>query len=214
MSVGRDSDWQEYIATRGNMKGRKYYYNVITKQSLWRKPSEFVETDELTNWSKHTAPNGRFFYFNKETRLSQWSIPQHLNKASNTSQKILMQNNKKKSSLSQISTLKHLSNSDEASEIYKKMLEEHCVNWNAPWEQALELIANDFRHNNLITSINDRKSIFIAWSKLKEREDREIIRDRLKLVRATAYELLEQYDKIHILNKFYDVEKIFYNNVR
>merc|ERR1719265_824807 len=82
-------------------------------------------------------------------------------------------------------------NKNQTRETYRRMLEEHGVNWKAPWGKVLKLIINDFRYNTLIKSVNERKSIFIAWSKQKERKEREEIHERLKLVRAKAYLLLE-----------------------
>lgn len=35
-----------------------------------------------TPWKEHTAPDGRKYYYNKETKESRWTMPDELKKAS------------------------------------------------------------------------------------------------------------------------------------
>ncbi|KAG6425118.1 hypothetical protein SASPL_115542 [Salvia splendens] len=107
------SDWQEYDAA----DGRRYYYNKATKQSSWEKPLElmtplecllleenslyaFLRYDELriwgcgriradasSVWKEFTTPEGRKYYYNKETKQSKWTIPDELKLAREQAEK-------------------------------------------------------------------------------------------------------------------------------
>ncbi|KAL7085342.1 hypothetical protein ACP275_14G276800 [Erythranthe tilingii] len=81
------SDWQEYEAA----DGRRYYYNKITKQSSWEKPSELLtpleRADASTVWKEFTTSEGRKYYYNKETKQSKWTIPDELKLARELAEK-------------------------------------------------------------------------------------------------------------------------------
>ncbi|KAK4434333.1 Pre-processing protein 40A [Sesamum alatum] len=81
------SDWQEYEAA----DGRRYYYNKVTKQSSWEKPSELMtpleRADASTVWKEFTTPEGRKYYYNKETKQSKWTIPDELKLARELAEK-------------------------------------------------------------------------------------------------------------------------------
>ncbi|KAL6504305.1 hypothetical protein OROGR_026228 [Orobanche gracilis] len=106
------SDWQEYEAANG----RRYYYNKITKQSSWDKPAELMTplenvmpsqgnittalcphfeggftfsriADASTLWKEFTTPEGRKYYYNKETKQSKWTIPDELKLAREQAEK-------------------------------------------------------------------------------------------------------------------------------
>ncbi|XP_051150280.1 pre-mRNA-processing protein 40A [Andrographis paniculata] len=81
------SDWQEFEAA----DGRRYYYNKITKQSSWDKPSELMtpleRAEASTVWKEFTTPEGRKYYYNKETKQSKWTIPDELKLARERAEK-------------------------------------------------------------------------------------------------------------------------------
>jgi hypothetical protein len=69
--------------------GRLFYYNHVTKQSVWKIPSEFkhIEGDLMMKlmlvnalarsgkWTAHDAGHGTLYYFNEKTRESTWKRP-------------------------------------------------------------------------------------------------------------------------------------------
>ncbi|BES92767.1 FF domain [Nesidiocoris tenuis] len=75
----KKSEWTEH---KSPDDGRTYYYNSITKKSVWEKPDELKSPAEklLSNcpWKEHKSENGRIFYYNVDTKLSQWTIPEEL----------------------------------------------------------------------------------------------------------------------------------------
>ncbi|KAL3619545.1 hypothetical protein CASFOL_036606 [Castilleja foliolosa] len=107
------SDWQEFEAA----DGRRYYYNKTTKQSSWEKPVELMtpletyvmasqgnittalcphieggftfsrRADASTVWKEFTTPEGRKYYYNKETKQSKWTIPDELKLAREEAEK-------------------------------------------------------------------------------------------------------------------------------
>ena len=74
----KKSDWTEHKAP----DGRTYYYNSITKQSLWEKPDELKSPSELLlsqcPWKEYKSDNGKIYYHNITTKESQWVIPPEL----------------------------------------------------------------------------------------------------------------------------------------
>ncbi|XP_078490152.1 uncharacterized protein LOC100186266 isoform X2 [Ciona intestinalis] len=75
---GKMTDWTEHTAP----DGRKYFYNVQTKQSKWEKPEELKTEAEVMlskcAWKEFTADSGKSYYYNSETKSSVWTIPKEL----------------------------------------------------------------------------------------------------------------------------------------
>lgn len=72
------SDWSEHKAP----DGRTYYYNNVTKQSLWEKPDELKTPAELLlsqcPWKEYKSDAGKTYYHNVNTKESRWTIPKEL----------------------------------------------------------------------------------------------------------------------------------------
>ncbi|KDR11070.1 pre-mRNA-processing factor 40 homolog B isoform X1 [Zootermopsis nevadensis] len=72
------SDWTEHKAP----DGRTYYYNSLTKQSLWEKPDELKTPAELLlsqcPWKEYRSENGKTYYHNVSTKESRWTVPKEL----------------------------------------------------------------------------------------------------------------------------------------
>nr|CCA14051.1 negative elongation factor putative [Albugo laibachii Nc14] len=84
--------WSEHFTK----DGRPYYYNRVTKQSLWEKPKDFeaestspvhdikVAADSKStkaeyDWEELWDPKTeRFYYYNRKERKSVWEKPQHV----------------------------------------------------------------------------------------------------------------------------------------
>ncbi|KAL0274675.1 UNVERIFIED_CONTAM: hypothetical protein PYX00_002747 [Menopon gallinae] len=62
--------------------GRTYYYNTVTKHSLWEKPDELKTPTELLlsrcPWKEYKSDTGRTYYHNVNTKESRWTIPEEL----------------------------------------------------------------------------------------------------------------------------------------
>ncbi|XP_011145173.1 pre-mRNA-processing factor 40 homolog A isoform X1 [Harpegnathos saltator] len=81
MSVSMEkkpTDWSEHKAP----DGRTYYYNSVTKQSLWEKPDELKTPSELLlsqcPWKEYKLENGKVYYHNVTSKESRWTIPPEL----------------------------------------------------------------------------------------------------------------------------------------
>lgn len=76
--IEKKSDWTEHKAP----DGRVYFYNSITKQSLWEKPDELKSPSELLlsqcPWKEYKSENGKVYYHNVTTKESRWVIPPEL----------------------------------------------------------------------------------------------------------------------------------------
>lgn len=64
-----------------NSEGRSYWYNAITKESVWEKPDDlktpFERALAQTTWKEYFA-GGRKYYFNTQTKESKWDMPDEL----------------------------------------------------------------------------------------------------------------------------------------
>ncbi|XP_032682663.1 pre-mRNA-processing factor 40 homolog A isoform X1 [Odontomachus brunneus] len=74
----KKTDWSEHKAP----DGRTYYYNSVTKQSLWEKPDELKTQSELLlsqcPWKEYKLENGKVYYHNVTSKESRWTIPPEL----------------------------------------------------------------------------------------------------------------------------------------
>ncbi|XP_014470638.1 PREDICTED: pre-mRNA-processing factor 40 homolog A-like isoform X1 [Dinoponera quadriceps] len=74
----KKTDWSEHKAP----DGRTYYYNSVTKQSLWEKPDELKTASELLlsqcPWKEYKLENGKVYYHNVTSKESRWTIPPEL----------------------------------------------------------------------------------------------------------------------------------------
>ncbi|KAK9505433.1 hypothetical protein O3M35_009496 [Rhynocoris fuscipes] len=77
-SKDKKNDWTEHKAP----DGRIYYYNTVTKKSLWEKPDELKSPAEklLSNcpWKEYKSDTGKVYFHNVVTKESRWTIPKEL----------------------------------------------------------------------------------------------------------------------------------------
>ncbi|EPQ56799.1 hypothetical protein GLOTRDRAFT_105293 [Gloeophyllum trabeum ATCC 11539] len=71
------SSWTEHR----NPEGRTYWFNAVTKESVWEKPDElkspFERALNQTKWKEYFS-SGRKYYYNTETKESKWDMPDEL----------------------------------------------------------------------------------------------------------------------------------------
>ncbi|XP_075974393.1 pre-mRNA processing factor 40 isoform X2 [Anticarsia gemmatalis] len=76
--ANQSSPWSEHKAP----DGRTYYYNSVSKQSLWEKPDDLkTPAEKLLSacvWKEYTTDAGRVYFHNIETKESSWIIPKEL----------------------------------------------------------------------------------------------------------------------------------------
>ncbi|XP_049287554.1 pre-mRNA-processing factor 40 homolog A [Anopheles funestus] len=75
LTAGIVNEWSEHKTP----EGRTYYYNSITKQSLWEKPDELKTPAEKQlsqcPWKEYRSDTGKLYYHNTATKESQWVAP-------------------------------------------------------------------------------------------------------------------------------------------
>ena len=65
-------EWKEHV----NTDGRKFYYNIVTKESTWQKPDDLKTPEELLcEWTEYINKEGKAYYYNSKTKKSQWEKP-------------------------------------------------------------------------------------------------------------------------------------------
>lgn len=68
----------EWVSARDS-EGRTYYFNKVSRQTQWEKPTEMYTTEELelknAGWEQAKTKDGRVYYFHALTRESRWEKP-------------------------------------------------------------------------------------------------------------------------------------------
>ncbi|KCV70023.1 hypothetical protein H696_03490 [Fonticula alba] len=66
------SSWAEYKSATG----RPYYYNSITKESVFQRPDALRTAEELASpWRDFTTEEGKVYFHNRETKETLWDPP-------------------------------------------------------------------------------------------------------------------------------------------
>ncbi|XP_037789191.1 LOW QUALITY PROTEIN: pre-mRNA-processing factor 40 homolog A-like [Penaeus monodon] len=77
-SKEKKSVWTEHKAP----DGRIYFYNTVTRQSVWDKPDELKTPAELLlsqcPWKEYKSESGKTYYHNVHTKESRWTVPKEL----------------------------------------------------------------------------------------------------------------------------------------
>ncbi|KAJ1971828.1 U1 snRNP protein, partial [Dimargaris verticillata] len=72
------SVWQEARTPEGKV----YFYNRLTKKTMWEKPDELKTPEERafaqTAWKEYVADGGRTYYYNTVTKVTTWEKPKEL----------------------------------------------------------------------------------------------------------------------------------------
>eukprot|EP00299_Pterocystis_sp_00344_P000776 c10359_g1_i1.p1 GENE.c10359_g1_i1~~c10359_g1_i1.p1 ORF type:complete len:168 (+),score=33.81 c10359_g1_i1:59-505(+) len=62
----------EWVAYRDEKTGQLYYFNPLTGQTQWERPSDNPQLPP--GWTEHVS-SGKKFYYNRETKQSSFSLP-------------------------------------------------------------------------------------------------------------------------------------------
>ncbi|TPX58374.1 hypothetical protein PhCBS80983_g03167 [Powellomyces hirtus] len=68
--------------THTTSEGKTYYFNTVTKQSIWEKPDALKTPMEKalanTPWKEYTTDQGKKYFYNTTTKVTTWEIPAEL----------------------------------------------------------------------------------------------------------------------------------------
>ncbi|KOX67770.1 Pre-mRNA-processing factor 40 like protein A [Melipona quadrifasciata] len=192
----KKTDWTEHKAP----DGRTYYYNSVTKQSLWEKPDELKTASELLlsqcPWKEynivpagiqHLSPNVAI------TNTSQTSTPEPGGKSA-IEQAMA-------ATLAAINIPTPPAKPDEDS---------NSAKGSANDSRTIKLIQNDPRYPQM-KKLNERKQAFNAYKTQKLKEEREQERLRLKKAKEDLEQFLLENDRMTSTTKYYKCEEMYGN---
>lgn len=189
------SDWREHTAA----DGRKYWHNIVTKESTWERPaclqSELERLTALyTAWKIYKAADGREYWHNVETGQSEWTTPAEVEKLRKNTQV----------------TWKKYTNKEEAKHNFMILLRLLSVTPKMRWDEVSQLLRGDSRAGYFdCLPAGEKKQIFVEFSNKLQRELKE--RDRLRKARAkeAMAEALGQWDKLTPVTNLNDLAAEF-----
>jgi len=155
--------------------GRIYYYNVITKKSVWTKPDELKDETEKKvdecDWKEYTTPDGKKYFNNAKTGKTQWEMPEDyaefLEKLKRKREgKEIGKKEKEKEEKDDKPLTK-----EEAREAFRKLLREKGMTSSWTQEQALQETRDDPRWKLL--KMGEKKQVFQGLLAELRREERE-----------------------------------------
>merc|ERR1712113_1277530 len=161
-----------------------------------------------TDWREHSYLDGRSYFYNIKTKVSQWQMPEEIKCARlNLESEKVLNNNQGEKKITLVKKKKI--SKEEGRKIFKQMLVDFGISWKNTWENTVKLIINDHRYNNVVKSIKERKAIFVEWSKQKESEEREKKYKHQLQAHKELLKLLDQTEALKDIRKFSEAEIFF-----
>lgn len=159
-SQQNNSVWSEHV----NAEGKKYYYNRLTKKSVWDKPEELKSKEELVlkereaecPWKEYTTADNKKYYHNGKTNKSVWEIPEEYKQHLERLKKYQEEEERKK---------------DDPREQFKLLLADKGMLPSWTWEQAMNATKNDSRWKLL--KMSEKKQVFQEYANDLRRDERE-----------------------------------------
>jgi pre-mRNA-processing factor 40 len=171
-----DDKKEEVIWTEHKTQdGRTYYYNHITKKSVWVKPDELKDENERKvddcDWKEYTTPDGKKYFNNAKTGKTQWEMPEEYAewldriKRKREGKELPKKEKEKEEKLDRPLT------KEEAREAFRKLLREKGMTTSWTQEQALQETRDDPRWKLL--KMGEKKQVFQGLMSELRREERE-----------------------------------------
>eukprot|EP01125_Pyxidicula_operculata_P016758 TRINITY_DN5794_c1_g1_i1.p1 TRINITY_DN5794_c1_g1~~TRINITY_DN5794_c1_g1_i1.p1 ORF type:complete len:643 (-),score=165.61 TRINITY_DN5794_c1_g1_i1:209-2137(-) len=155
--------WTEHKTVDESGVEKVFYYNNLTKESVWVKPEDFDKkkpTQEECPWKEYVTPEGKKYYHNNITSQVQWDMPQeykdHLSK----------QNPESKAKPNKTD-----SPQDDPKESFRKLLKEKGMTVNWTQEQAMLATRDSPLWKTL--KMGDKKQVYQTYLRDLQREERE-----------------------------------------
>ncbi|KRY00071.1 Pre-mRNA-processing factor 40 -like protein A, partial [Trichinella pseudospiralis] len=154
-------------------------------------------------WSEHRAPDGRYFYYNKETKQSSWIKPNELKSHTELlldqcpwqeyktpDGKVYYHNRDTKESSTEKPVEEVYKDKKEAADAFRELLKDKKIQCNASWEQTMRIIQGDPRYR-AIPKLQEKKQIFNAYKVQRAKEEKEEMRQRQRKSKEDLEKQLE-----------------------
>jgi pre-mRNA-processing factor 40 len=227
--------WQEHT----HEDGRKFYYNILTKESTWEKPDALKTAEELQcDWTEYFNKEGKPYYYNSKTKKSQWEKPKEYVEMMER-KKELMEKNEAPITLSQpakstiLTPLEEIDQrlremeekkkitsleieklpKEEVEKLFKEMLRKSGVTSTWKWEDC-ERVLHGEEVWKAVKTFSEKRGLFndyIRECKNKEREELRLKKDKL---RVKFRQMLEEEETLTSETKFSKVIMKFCHDER
>lgn len=231
------SIWSEHKTKDGKV----YYYNSITKKSVWEKPVEFLQKLAVeTPWREYTTKEGKKYYYNAVTKQTTWAKPLEFDSTSkqtikqdepNQEENGQQKANKFLSGLGdslategtnaspdfpfmtdQNETYLKFSSEQEAQEAFINLLKKTGVDESWSWEQTMRAIVNNKDYKSLRTH-SQRKEAFEKYIKELKREGKLSRSERQTLHREKFEAAIRKHREIGVFTSWRKARRLLKNTL-
>ncbi|KAF1745036.1 hypothetical protein MXB_4167, partial [Myxobolus squamalis] len=196
--------WSEHTSD----DGRKYYYNLETKNSVWEKPEELKTEEEkirdTISWKEHKTGDGKIYYYNHVSKETTWDCPPEM--AEVLKKIAYLQgvdlDEKSRQIDDKYSTL------EEAKNAFKALLRDCNVPSNATWDVVTKMTNTDLRFTAL-KQVNEKKKVFNTYKQVKANEEKLQERLRSKDNREKLKNFLEENPLMNSYTRYSKAARLF-----
>jgi len=195
--------WSEHISPEGQV----YYFNQVTKESVWARPAEMGPAKIATvasapaavtaaplqqeqverEWKEYYHPETKTVYYSDGV-LSVWEKPPELiSKEKNTKPTV---SGTESANYSKKEDVPEYDTKEEADAAFVELLASKAITPTTKWPEVVKLCSNDTRWTACCQTNGQRKQILAEFQTKKQKEEKEQRRQELAKARKGFTEML------------------------
>eukprot|EP01119_Soliformovum_irregulare_P017107 TRINITY_DN5032_c0_g1_i1.p1 TRINITY_DN5032_c0_g1~~TRINITY_DN5032_c0_g1_i1.p1 ORF type:complete len:660 (-),score=249.63 TRINITY_DN5032_c0_g1_i1:234-2213(-) len=200
--------WQEHLDPQS---GNVFWFNSITKASVWEKPAELKTRAEINcPWKAYISDSGRKFYFNQQTKESVWVEPPELKAVREGLDRDGKQKTESTGALptfvpppTEAKKVAYTAfdsvpkeeityrTQEERVEAFRSLLQQAGVTSTWNWEMTMRAIINDEKYK-AIPQLSEKKKILQDFQAEKRKQEREEKKKKESKLREQFMQMLKE----------------------